>query len=142
MNDNNLQFFLSANDGAETSNTLAVVVGLIVLSVIIIVLSIVVGCFFYRQKKKRPHVAQSAKPNKYVKSPTVTKTEFADMKTDRLPSGNDEEGIIDNQPASLTSDKEGIYEEYEERAEEAKDGIYEEAIPVVPPEIPSRENRA
>ena len=179
-------------------------VGLVILFVIIIVLSIGVGCFFYRQKRKRPHVAESGKPNKYVKSPTVTRTELADVKTDNLPPGNNEEGNIDPQPASLTSDKDGPYEEYYvERAEEEApvipprdvndsekggaegekavpaiqtsndngsdaegvrhdedvsvsppadpqkdgdesdgDGIYEEAAPVIPPEIPSRENRA
>ena len=197
-----IHLFLSANDGAETSNTLAVVVGLVVLSVIIIVLSIVVGCFFYQKKRKHSQVAESAKPNEFTKSPIVTKTELADVKTDNLPPCNDEEGNIDPQPASLTSDKDGPYEEYyvEGAEEEApvipprdvddsekggaegekdvpviqtsndngsdeegvkcdedvsgmplahpqkdgdvSDGIYEDAAPVIPPEIPSRENRA
>ena len=96
------------------------------LFVIIIVLSIVAGCFFYRQKRKRPHVAQSAKPNEFIKSPIVTKTELADIKTDNLPPGNDKEGNIDPQPASLTSDKDGPYEEY------YVEGAEEEA-PVIPP---------
>ena len=123
-----------------TNNSLAIVIGLVVLSIILLSLSIGVGCFFYRQKKKTSLTSETspaAESNIYVASPTVSKPDNVVVNTNNPPTHYEREEDYENTaiappPALPPRDKDDS---------DTEDVEYEEAATVTPPEIPSREKR-